>query len=475
MLIFCKKSVQVSFPAWQSPRIYGAFLCAQNHIDQPVFFCYSFLGIVCKQGDTQSEMYHIPGEFEMSNQFDDTQKPIRKKRGPRWSRLFAILLSIILALVIASGVLIYLFGHNLFVLTNYISASQKQEIVSAEELPEEARETVKQEERKGSVVGESELDNIHQKMNEVDTRLSTLSNEAVYNLLLVGVDRRDDSWYGNSDSMILVSINFQNERVSVISLMRDTYVNIPEVGYNKLNNSYARGGGQLLCSTVTENFNIDVSRYAAVDFESMVNIIDAMGGIELEMTAEEIAVANGYMVEMCDRMGLNSDEYIFPLHDDIYVCNGIQAVAYARNRYVGNSDYARTERQRYVISKMIYRLKQMNVAELMRFARKVLPLITHNITERDIWNLIPKAATFWKYTFVQDRVPYDGRYSIINVDDQDMLVPDWEETIEMMHETIYGSGSVSNNQSDITDDNYFDNEQVDRFDEVQTEAGAAGL
>ena len=269
--------------------------------------------------------------------------------------------------------------------------------------------------------------------------------------------------------MMLVSVNFDAERVSVISLMRDTYVNIPEVGYHKLNNAYARGGGKLLCSTVTENFNIDVSRYAAVDFESMVKIIDAMGGVELEMTAEEIAVANGYMVEMCDRMGLNSDEYIFPLHDDIYVCNGIQAVAFARNRYVGNSDYARTERQRYVISKMLFRLKQMNVAELMSFARKVLPLVTHNIDERDLWNMIPKAPTFWKYTFVQDRVPYDGMYSIIYVDDQDMLVPDWEQTIEMMHETIYGSGAVSSNESGITDDNYFNNDQVERFTENESD------
>ena len=403
----------------------------------------------------------------MSPRFEDDHKP-GKKQGMSWGRMFAVILSIILAIVVTAGVLIYLFGHNLFGLTNYVSNSQEWRIIAEEDLPDEAKETVGQEDRRGSVVGESELDSIHQRMNAVDTKLGTVSTESVYNIMLVGVDRRDDSWYGNSDSMMLVSINFKDERVSVISLMRDTYVNIPEVGYNKLNNSYARGGGKLLCTTVTENFNVDVSRYVAVDFESMVEIIDAMGGIELEMTADEIAVANGYMVEMCDRMGLNSDRYIFPLKDDIYVCNGIQAVAYARNRYVGNSDYSRTERQRYVISKMMYRLKQMNVGELMGFVRKVLPLVTHNINERDIWNLIPKAATFWKYTFVQDRVPYDGLYNIINVDSQDMLVPDWEKTIEMMHETIYGSGAVSNNQINITDDNYFNNAQAERFDEAET-------
>ena len=112
-------------------------------------------------------------------------------------------------------------------------------------------------------------------------------------------------------------------------------------------------------------------------------------------------------------------------------------MAYARIRYVGNADYERTERQRTVLTKIMEKLKDMSVTELYGFAQDVLPLVTHNIPESEMWNLLSKAPELFQYTLVKDRIPYDGMYRVIYVNRQDMLVPDWEETIAKLKETLY--------------------------------------
>lgn len=380
----------------------------------------------------------------MSRRYDDNplMNHNHRKQGPSWKKIMGISLCIILAIVVAGGVLIYTIGHELISSTNFV-ADEDVKTVQVEELPEEAKETVSAEEKKGRVLDESELNEIHQQMNQLSD-VDTVEDEDVYNLLLVGVDRRDKTWNGNSDSMMLVSINHTAKRVSEVSLMRDTYVDIPGYGYNKLNAAYALGGGPLLTETITDTYKVDVSRYAAVDFENMIQIIDALGGIDLEMTDAEVEVANGYMLDMCNTLGLNGYDYVLP-GGGVYHCNGVQAVAYARNRYVGNSDYARTERQRYVISQIIEEVKRMDVAQLTQFVKDVLPLVTHNVEETEIWDLVTKAPEILQYKFVQDRIPYDNMYDVIYVDSQDMLVPQWETTIEKLHNTIYGNGSISDN------------------------------
>ena len=388
----------------------------------------------------------------MSSRYQD-QKPeqYEEKIGPSWLKAFAIILSIVLAVVVAGGIAVYCMGHSFINLSNYL-ADDDVHLTSVEELPEEAVETVATEESIGTTVNEEELKEIHQQMAVVKPKKEKKTEKNVFNILLVGVDRRDKSWNGNSDSMMLVSINYDDERVSVVSLMRDTYVEIENVGYNKLNNAYARGGGPLLTSTISNAFGVDVSRYAAVDFEDMIKIVDAMGGVDLELTEAEISVSNGYMMDMCNTLGLNGDNYILPLATGMYHCNGVQAVAYARNRFVGNSDYARTERQRYVIAQMVERVKNMNAAELTSFVTSVLPLVTHNVKEADIWQLVSNAPALLGYTYLTDRIPYDGHYEVIYVDQQDMLVPDWEYTVNQLHETIYGTGSISDNSDNHQED-----------------------
>lgn len=109
------------------------------------------------------------------------------------------------------------------------------------------------------------------------------------------------------------------------------------------------------------------------------------------------------------------------------------------NRFVGNSDYERTERQRYLIQQLIAEVKQMSVAQMTEKMKAILEHVTMNIPESEIWAMIPELPEMLNYKFEMDRVPYDNMYSIIDVNGQGMLVPDWEPTLEKMHDFIYGT------------------------------------
>ena len=364
----------------------------------------------------------------------------KKKSGMNMKKVFAISFCIVLGVVFISGGMIYKLGHDLYSNVNYVA---DEEVKVVETLPEQVREemteeTLSDEERQGVKVSDEELDSIHSLMSSVSDR-KTVSDDDIYNVLLVGVDRRDKSWNGNSDSMMLVSINKTENRVSIVSLMRDTYVNIDGVGYAKLNAAYAYGAGPLLCQTITDTYKIKVDRYAAVDFFDLIDIIDIIGGVSLEISAKEAEVANGYILDMCNLMEIDGYEHQIPSEGGFVRCDGVQAVAFARNRYVGNSDYERTERQRYLISQLMAEVKQMSVAQMTEKMKAILEHVTMNIPESEIWSMIPELPEMLEYKFEMDRVPYDNMYDVIYVNGQDMLVPYWDDTITKLHDFIYGT------------------------------------
>lgn len=359
-----------------------------------------------------------------------------RKPGMNMKKVFAISFCIVLGVVFVSGGVIYKLGHDMYSNFNYVA---DDEVKTVETLPDELiEETLSTEERTGRAVSANEMDDIHSQLGELD-KIETKSDEDIYNVLLVGVDRQDRNWNGNSDSMILVSINKNKNKVSMISLMRDTYVNIPEVGYAKLNAAYAYGAGPLLCQTVTDTFRIEVDRYVAVDFWDLVDIIDIIGGLDLEVSAKEAEVANGYIMDMCERqLKIDAGPHYFPEEGGWVHADGVQAVAYARNRYVGNSDFERTERQRYVLTQLMAEAKKMSVAQMTEKMQAVLQHVTMNIPETEIWSMITEVPELLDYEFETSRVPYDNMYDVIYVKGQDMLVPFWEETLEKLQEQIYG-------------------------------------
>lgn len=392
-----------------------------------------------REREERPNSYNGRGGYESDNK--------RKKSGMNMKKVFAISFCIVLGIVFISGGVIYKLGHDLYSNVNYVA---DEDVKRLETLPEHVVKQMEEEARAAALEAESdvdglggvkvsadELDSIHNKMSSM-TDKKTASDNDIYNILLVGVDRRDKTWNGNSDSMILVSINKKDNRVTMVSLMRDTYVDIPDVGYDKLNAAYAWGAGPLLCETITNTYKVQVDRYAAVDFFDLIDIIDIIGGVDMEITASEAEVMNGYILDMCNLMNVDGYAHQVPVGGGYIHCDGVQAVAYARNRYVGNSDYQRTERQRYLIQQLMGEVKRMSVAQMTDKMQSILGHVTMNIPESEIWSMIPELPEMLEYKFETDRIPYDNMYDVIDVDGQGMLVPDWEPTIDKLHDFIYG-------------------------------------
>lgn len=264
--------------------------------------------------------------------------------------------------------------------------------------------------------------------------LSGKDMKGIYNLLLIGSDRRADNWYGNSDVMILITLNSNTKKLYMTSFMRDLYADIPGVGVRKLNNAYARGGGPLLVETLESNYGVSIDNYASVDFSAMVSVIDILGGVDIEVNDEEVDLLNKYVANICQLQGKNAGDYTVTSGGMLHL-NGIQAVAYQRIRYVGNADFERTSRQRRVLQAIFAQMKSLNIGEINQLLNEILPIVTHNVDEMTMLKLIAQLPAILKYDAVENRIPYDGMYTISH----EILIPDMGQTIEDLRSTIYAT------------------------------------
>lgn len=260
--------------------------------------------------------------------------------------------------------------------------------------------------------------------------LSAVSD--VYNMLLIGTDLRAGAeGYGKSDAMILVSINRTNKTISMISFMRDLYADIPGYGVDKMNRAYKYGGGPLLMQTIEANYGIHIDNYAAVNFYSLIDIVDSLGGISINISPEEVEVANLYINEMCGGIGENPENYHIKGSGQLLL-NGMQTVGYCRIRYVGRYDFERTERQRRVLLTIFSMLQSKSISEIDTFLNTALPKVTHNISSNTLAGLLMNAPAYMGYKVNTYRVPFDGTYHYSG----EILVPDFSYTINELYNII---------------------------------------
>lgn len=261
--------------------------------------------------------------------------------------------------------------------------------------------------------------------------------EGVTNILLIGQDKREhDSGTTRSDSMIVCSINGEDDSLCFTSLMRDMYVPIPGYQDNRLNAAYALGGMELLDQTVSQNFGIQVDGNIEVDLEGFVKTMATVGNIEVELNAEEAKYINENTI-----FGGTNDESIEmkELHEGLNSLDANQALAYARIRYIGNSDYERTERQRKLLTAAFENLKGMSYAELVSKLDDILPNFTTDMSNAQIlkiaWNV---AHSHIKGSY---RLPVDGTYSAEVINGMQVLVPDLQANADAFVENINATQS----------------------------------
>ena len=243
----------------------------------------------------------------------------------------------------------------------------------------------------------------------------------VINVALFGIDTRNKKTFkGNSDSIMILSLNTELKTVKIVSVMRDTIVPIEENGkvkYSKINSAYAKSP-ELAVKTLNSIFDLDISEYATVNFYGMSEIIDAVGGIdatvvqdELEWKGKDHPNLNNCMDEICKNLGLDAKKYYIKSPGD-YHMNGVQAVAYSRVRncksvWGTNNDYGRTDRQRHVMEQLFNKAIKIDKGNYAKLAKALIPCTETSLSYKQVLNLAFNVLLD-KPTFYQARLPQDG-------------------------------------------------------------------
>lgn len=270
-----------------------------------------------------------------------------------------------------------------------------------------------------------------------ELREETVSEDKVTNILLIGNDSRSGGTDGRSDAMILVSISDAQKKIHMTSLLRDMYVEIPGHDNNRLNAAYSYGGPQLLMETIELNFGIEVNRYVSVNFQAFANLINAVGGVELEVTSEEIELINAYLVEynILENRPEGTD-YMDTSASGKILLNGPQALAFSRNRYIGN-DFGRTERQRKILEAAIQKLPSAMVNNTKELINGILPNLTTNLSQKEMFVLSFDAPKILTYELVQGSIPIEGSYKNASIRGMSVLEVDFEANKEYIQTNIY--------------------------------------
>ncbi len=248
----------------------------------------------------------------------------------------------------------------------------------------------------------------------------------IVNILLIGQDRRPGETRARSDSMIIATANKTDQTIKLTSLMRDMYVQIPGYSDNRINAAYAFGGMELLDQTIKENFDLDIDGNIEVDFSGFEKVIDAIGGVDIELTTAEVAEINR-----------TSFSAVVPAAGMQHL-NGAQALAYARIRYIGNGDFGRTGRQRAILMAAYDKGRNMGMTKLLELTDTLFPLIT---TDQDNMALIDLGMDVFGMNVTEiemHNIPEDAAYQSANIRGMDVLVPDLDECRRTLNDIIYG-------------------------------------
>lgn len=258
------------------------------------------------------------------------------------------------------------------------------------------------------------------------------------NILLLGIDARPGESTGRSDTMIILTVDADANIIRMVSLMRDLYVEIPGYKNNRLNAAYVYGGADLLMETIKVNFGIEVDCYVGVNFSMLADLIDQIGGLELNVESEYYMDRINAVIK-CDNavLGINKNDGLLT-EPGLQMMTGKQAQAYARYRYgTSDGDFGRTQRQREVILKILEKLRSKTLIELFKLAGDNIDKVYTNLSIDQIIELAPAALQLENADVRQMRVPMDGDYNSQTISGMSVLVPDRTKTKEALAE-FYG-------------------------------------
>ena len=275
-------------------------------------------------------------------------------------------------------------------------------------------------------------------------------DDGYWTVAVFGVDSRDGELDKSTrtDTIIIASINQDTKEVKMISVLRDTYLNLSTDTYNKANSAYAKGGPKQAIAMLNMNLDMNITDFVTIGFDGLIDVIDAVGGIEIDVQENEIPHLNSYQISMVGKQDgtLNAKgepnyvategvDYIPVTTAGLQKLNGLQATAYCRIRYVGN-DFARTQRQRTVIEKVAKKAMTLNPATLNNIANAVFPKIA---TSLDLSEIIELLGGITGYTIGETAsFPFDGSVQTGRVRKMSVVIPqDLEYNVKLLHQMFF--------------------------------------
>lgn len=258
----------------------------------------------------------------------------------------------------------------------------------------------------------------------------------IINIALFGTDNRNPNSKSRSDSIMIASINTKSKKIKLTSIMRDSLVNIPGRGLDKITHAYAYGGPELAVSTLNSNFDLNISDYASVDFFSLAEIVDLLGGFEVSLKSNEAWAMNKAINEINRIEGYSYGTDYVQSSSEPQLLNGRQAVSYARIRKVGNGDYERTDRQRRLLSYCIEKVQELNLSEALNFLQNSMSLVNTSLLPSEIINLATQILSIGNLEIEQLRIPAEGTYISKKYNSMSVLDPDLELNTTILHNFI---------------------------------------
>ena len=337
-----------------------------------------------------------------------------KKKGAKKGWL--IFLAVFLGLVLAALLVGTYYANSILNRINRFD-NTLQETLAHEEVEQLLAETDPEDEEFTGV----ELDPEQVTLPEAPAEVIEKPDNVV-NIMLIGQDRRPGQGRQRSDAMILCTINTDKKTVVLTSFMRDTYVKLPEYngkkyGSNRLNVPYAVGGMEMLDECMLENFGIEIDHNIEVDFSGFEQIVNALGGVDIELTGAEAAWIGGV------GSGMNR-------------LNGEKALAYSRIRKL-DSDFGRTNRQRKVLVAMLERVRNLSLKELLSLTDTIFPMITTDMSNGDIIKYVTDFfPMLLDLQLTTQSAPQDGEYYFGRINGMSVLVPDMEAINTRLKETL---------------------------------------
>lgn len=347
-------------------------------------------------------------------------KYMKKKTKASWKRRTLSGLCVVLALILTVMVAVTVYYESLL---GKINRPGNTGTLTLEELEQLLQEDIAEATGTGPEVDDDEV--------HISGADQIVTGQDTINIMLVGQDARPGEKRARSDTMILCTIRKSDGSVTLTSFLRDTYVKIPGVRKGKMNTAYAYGGMELLADTMLENFGIQIDNTVEVSFTGFMDVIDTIGGVEVELTAEEAAFLNR---DGNSGVTNNTD---WNLKEGKNLLDGAQALGYARIRKLDN-DFGRSERQRKVLAAVVEQVRDLNLAQLNGLVNQLVGLITTDMTNAEITGyvleLFPLLADLKINT---QRIPIDKSYYYSKIEGAgDCVVIDFDANLAFLKETL---------------------------------------